>query len=135
MSAINVNRFLRLLLKDQAPAGTTFVTKRPADLGEKLPLVYARHVAGSGMHPRYASWASVTVDAYTAHEDDPHDLAAWAHDALLAAWEQQTVREGVSISQLEVLLPPFDLDDPLESSITNRSTAEYRLLLRAHATS
>lgn len=130
--AINVNRLLRDIYADALDPTVTVVTKRPADLGARLPLVYARHAAGSGMDPERASWASVTVDAYTGLEVDPFDLAKAAHDRLVDVQKQQTVFPDGWVSRLEVLLPPWENNDPLESTVVNRATAEYRLLLRSH---
>lgn len=134
MTAINVNQLLRDIFTPALPQGLSFVTKRPGDLGTRLPLVYARHVGGSDVDPRRAAWASIVVDSYSALNNDPFEHAKWAHDRLVDVVEQQTVFEHGWVNRLEVLMPPWDNDDSLASSVTNRSTAEYRLLVRPPVT-
>lgn len=108
----------------------TLVTKQPADLANRVPIIYGRKVGGSQNHPKFGEFANFQLDHYAAGYDEAHDLAKLTDTLLYDAWDDQTVYEDGHVSSYECTVTPFDFPDSVMPDGLTRITAEYRLGLR-----
>lgn len=125
-----------LLLLPDPPEGVnrlTLVTKQPADIAERLPIIYGRKVGGSQNHPKFGEFANFQLDHYASGLDGydvAMDAAKLTDTLLYDAWDEQTVYEDGHVSSYECTVTPFDFPDSAMPDGITRITAEYRLGLR-----
>jgi hypothetical protein len=140
MARVDGNRLIRQIMEptiidpDRDPEHqATFVTKQPPDMPSLVPLVYARKISGTQLHPKFGEFATFQVDYYAAGLDGydvAHDLAKLGDTLLYDAWDHQTVYEDGHVSSFEAAVTPFDFPDSAMPDGITRITAEYRLGLR-----
>lgn len=142
---VSVNKFLTEVLRDAladpengilaaddvTPIGpVTMVTSLPPDSVTYDHLAYVRHITGSEMgHGR--DWASVTADCYGPDELVADHIAEFVRDTLRGAQRRQTTYESGYISRYECPVSPFPFPRLDGVSGQERSTAQYRLLIKA----
>lgn len=118
-------------LPDPDPARRpTLVTRQPADLADRVPIIYGRKIAGVQNHPKFGEFADFQLDHYAEGYDEAMGLAKLTDTLLYDAWDQQTVYEDGHVSSYECTVTPFDFPDSAMPDGLTRITAEYRLGLR-----
>lgn len=122
-----------LAADDATPIGpVVMVTSLPPDSVTYDYLAYVRHIAGSEFgHDR--DYASITADCYGPDELVAGNIAEFVRDTLRGAQRRQTVYPSGYISTYDCPVSPFPFPRTDGVTAQERSTAEYRLLIKALA--
>lgn len=125
-------RATRVLLALLRPAVAPIpVRTLQPDLSETLPVVMARKVGGTLIDPRALESAVVDVQCWHGSDADAADLAETVRQALISAWRQQTVVDGLaSIAAYTEQSSPALLPDTTTPKGVWRYQATYELALR-----
>lgn len=141
---VSVNVFIREVLAGLAdpdngimaadgvtPIGAvTLTTKLPPDSATYEHLAYVRHITGS----EFAfgrDFASITADCYGPDELAAGNIAEYVRDTFRDAQRRQRLYPSGYISRYECPVAPFPFPRLDGVSGQERSTAQYRLLIKA----
>jgi len=142
---VSINKFLKEVLEpvladpdngilaadNETPIGPVLmVTSLPPDSVTHEYLAFVRHITGSEFgHGR--DFASITADCYGPDELVAGNIAEFVRETLRDAQRRQTVYPSGYISTYECPVVPFPFPRLDDVSGQERSTAQYRLLIKA----